>query len=238
MATVSKTQTIEKFKSNPRFKDLTNQRFGKLIVIEPTDKRADNGSVVWLCRCDCGNLAEVSSKRLLTGKVKSCGCLSKPPQKTLEGEKFGRLTVEKYLCKIRKNKSTQVYWKCICDCGNETIVTQSELLSGGTLSCGCLQKERSCNVLELIDDTSVAILERNKTIMRKSNTSGHTGVSLTKDGRWVAYINFKKKRYHLGRFDNKEDAIAAREQGEKMHDDFLNWYHSNCCQKKDAVLAI
>ena len=36
-------------------KDIRGQRFGKLIVIEPTDKRADGGSVVWKCHCDCGN---------------------------------------------------------------------------------------------------------------------------------------------------------------------------------------
>ena len=53
----------------------------------------------------------------------------------LTGKKFGRLIaiekiVEKHIAK----------WKCICECGNETIVYQKSLKSGNTKSCGCLKK--------------------------------------------------------------------------------------------------
>lgn len=51
--------------------NLTNQRFGKLIALYPTNKR-----VAWHCICDCGNECNVSSNDLSTGKIKSCGCLS------------------------------------------------------------------------------------------------------------------------------------------------------------------
>lgn len=46
---------IEQFKKNnaDRAKDLLNQRFGRLVVIEKTDQRQD-GRVVWKCKCDCG----------------------------------------------------------------------------------------------------------------------------------------------------------------------------------------
>lgn len=57
-------------------KDYSGQRFGKLIVVEPTEKRSSNGSVVWLCKCDCGNYTEVSAKEFRKGaRTKSCGCL-------------------------------------------------------------------------------------------------------------------------------------------------------------------
>ena len=58
------------------FKDLTGQRFGRLIVI----KRVENdklGKAQWLCQCDCGNKKEVSTQSLKSGKVQSCGCLHK-----------------------------------------------------------------------------------------------------------------------------------------------------------------
>lgn len=35
-------------------KDLTNQRFGKLTALSPTDQWR-NSTVVWLCMSDCGN---------------------------------------------------------------------------------------------------------------------------------------------------------------------------------------
>lgn len=58
-------------------KDLTNQRFGRLVAIYPTKKRSKGERIIWLCHCDCGNLTEVASNNLLTGHTKSCGCLWK-----------------------------------------------------------------------------------------------------------------------------------------------------------------
>lgn len=54
-------------------RDLSGQKFGKLTVLEATDER-QSGSVVWMCECDCGNTALVSSRRLTQGTVTSCGC--------------------------------------------------------------------------------------------------------------------------------------------------------------------
>lgn len=215
---------------NGRFRDLTGQRFGKLVVLSPTEKRADEGSVVWLCRCDCGNLAEVSARRMVRGKVRSCGCLSNPPIKDYVGKRFGRLTVLEYAGKKRKvtdkSATTITYWLCRCDCGNEVVVGQPELQSGDTQSCGCLQKDRASEALALYDNTSAAILERNKGHLRSNNTSGYTGVYQDRRNQlWHARITFKKKTYYLGSYDKMEDAIRARQRGEEMHDDFLEWYH-------------
>lgn len=54
--------------------DLAGQRFGRLIVFTETEKRKW-GSVVWLCRCDCGCIVEVDRHNLVRGSIKSCGCL-------------------------------------------------------------------------------------------------------------------------------------------------------------------
>lgn len=34
-----------------------------------------NGSVVWECQCDCGNIHYVAAKELTRGSIHSCGCL-------------------------------------------------------------------------------------------------------------------------------------------------------------------
>jgi len=57
----------------------------------------------------------------------------------LIGQRFGRLTV---ITKNHKDKWGQWCWLCKCDCGNEVIVRGQSLKSGGTQSCGCLQRER------------------------------------------------------------------------------------------------
>lgn len=53
--------------------DLTGQRFGRLVALEPTAKRCGH-CVVWRCRCDCGNITCASVENLKKGKVTSCGC--------------------------------------------------------------------------------------------------------------------------------------------------------------------
>lgn len=55
--------------------DLTNQRFGKLIAKEKTDKRNNDGRVIWKCLCDCGCWCEANTHDLQQGKICSCGCL-------------------------------------------------------------------------------------------------------------------------------------------------------------------
>lgn len=55
----------------------------------------------------------------------------------LTGQKFGRLTVEKFDC----SKNSRTYWLCICECGNLKSVQGKKLKSGHTRSCGCLVTE-------------------------------------------------------------------------------------------------
>ena len=55
--------------------DLTGKRFDRLVAVRPTDRRDAAGSVVWECRCDCGNTAYYSVNALHGGHIRSCGCL-------------------------------------------------------------------------------------------------------------------------------------------------------------------
>ena len=54
--------------------NLTGIKFGLLTAIRPTNNRASNGSVFWLCQCDCGNFTEVSAGQLTREHTLSCGC--------------------------------------------------------------------------------------------------------------------------------------------------------------------
>ena len=76
-----------------KIKDLTGQKFGKLIALEPTDQKR-NKSVVWKCRCECGNIVYATSRNLQIGDIKSCGCTNFVI-KNLIGKQFGNLTVIK-----------------------------------------------------------------------------------------------------------------------------------------------
>ena len=120
---------------------------------------------------------------------------------------------------------------------NETIVGQTLLQTGKTKSCGCIQKDIYKDNLKLVDGTSVTILEANKNRLIASNTSGYTGVYQNKkNGKWVAQITFKRKSYYLGSYEKIEDAIKARQRGEEMHDDFLEWYYQQKAENEKGEI--
>ncbi len=56
----------------------------------------------------------------------------------LIGEKFGRLTVVE-----RTDRRPRAWWKCVCECGQETEASSEILHKGDKRSCGCLQVEHA-----------------------------------------------------------------------------------------------
>lgn len=143
-------------------KDLTGQRFGRLVVLGRATK--NKGRIVaWLCRCDCGTEC---TKTQLTSKTRtsarSCGCLLREKTlarfprvqaslRTLRAEgiepcqgtshtppegntRFGSLRV------IRSSNYGEgpIVCDCICDCGKRYRALARRLRNGITTRC------RSC----------------------------------------------------------------------------------------------
>lgn len=58
-------------------KDLTGQRFGKLVCQNYESLLETNGTrkrIYWTCQCDCGNSSKHEASTLIQGEAKSCGC--------------------------------------------------------------------------------------------------------------------------------------------------------------------
>lgn len=65
-------------------KDITGQRFGRLVALHPTRVPDDTrSSYNWLCRCDCGKELEVNAQSLASGNTTSCGCALQDAMKNL-----------------------------------------------------------------------------------------------------------------------------------------------------------
>lgn len=64
---------MEPFKFHPRAKDITGQRFGRLLAIRPVGRKGRK--LVWHAKCDCGREHVVVGSEMLTGHTQSCGCL-------------------------------------------------------------------------------------------------------------------------------------------------------------------
>ena len=125
-----------------KFQDLTGQRFGKLTVIERAPNhitKGGNSLVCWKCKCDCGNVKTVTACHLRNGHSMSCGdCENqKHALDDLSGQQFGYLTVLRQAANhVSKGGNSFVAWECVCDCGNNKIVTANHLKTGHTQSCG------------------------------------------------------------------------------------------------------
>lgn len=60
----------------------------------------------------------------------------------LTGREFGWLKVKEFDHMERHGIHNRPYWKCVCKCGAEKVVSSSSLRSGSTRSCGCYRKGR------------------------------------------------------------------------------------------------
>lgn len=137
-------------------KDLAGQRFGRLLVLKEGPRNLQ-GNITWECQCDCGNIKYVTSGHLTSGDTQSCGCLqrertSEASRAKLEGQRFGKLTVLEY---IGSDKNQHSLWKCICDCGCETISLGYQLKQGKKQSCGCIKSRGESRIIELLTAANI-----------------------------------------------------------------------------------
>ncbi len=75
----------EQHERNYASSDISGQKFERLTALYPTEKRDGKGSVIWHCRCDCGNEVEVSYNALMYTHIQSCGCRKKEHNQELGG---------------------------------------------------------------------------------------------------------------------------------------------------------
>lgn len=99
--------------------------------------------------------------------------------KNLAGQKFGRLTVLNYADNYK--------WNCLCDCGNKTVVSTSNLKLNKTKSCGCIQKK------------SISNIGKNNKKYNEYDLSGEYGIGYTSntDSEGRNYFYFDLEDYDL-----------------------------------------
>ena len=123
-------------------KDISNQRFSKLVAVKIVGKKNSNN--IWECVCDCGNSISTTATSLLGGNTRSCGCLIVETmaslRKDITGKKFGYLTVIADLPSVKGRRFSLVK----CDCGNEKTVNTYAMTSGRIISCSkCGKKKKT-----------------------------------------------------------------------------------------------
>lgn len=133
---------------------MIGKRFGRLTVISQAEHKSGE-QYKYICKCDCGNTVTVPGYSLRSGNTKSCGCYAKEVRRKIGSASKGRKSTRavdlkgkrfEYLFVLDRAGSTKngkALWKCLCNCGNISYVTTDKLLSGKTVSCGCLGLKRA-----------------------------------------------------------------------------------------------
>ena len=147
----------------------------------------------------------------------------------LVGQRFGKL----YVVSDDPRDNTRVI--CKCDCGNVKSIRRWSLTmkrrpSG---SCGC-NRSKTCivnaehhNQINRAYNTNFGVIESDKPY--SNNHSGYKGVCWDKARhKWSASITCQGKRIRLGRFDNIEDAVKARQEAvERIHNPIIEQKESD-----------
>lgn len=208
-------------------KDHTKEKYGALTV--EAFAGVEGGSSMWKCRCDCGGIINVPTTRLVRLKQKDCGCgrgRERVNYKDISGWQKG-LLLALYPTEKRDRKGS-IVWMCRCDCGNIIEMTESDFVYGNSVSCGCVKKENwktfNKRYLNFADGTCVEWLKSRKS--RSDNTSGCTGVQITKKCTYKVSITMQGKNYYLGTYTEYEEAVQIRKLVEKhLHGGFVDaWY--------------
>lgn len=59
----------------PPFKNIAGMKFGRLLVVEVSERQNQSQRIKWRCVCECGGKISTTSNALIRGATRSCGCL-------------------------------------------------------------------------------------------------------------------------------------------------------------------
>lgn len=213
--------------------------YGFIKILSP-DTASEKKSKIWVCEClKCGKTFKHSGHEIF--RLQNIGCPEctqkarlvqrEENAKKYIGMNYGFLHVIDFAgIKNCYGRNTPIMI-CQCNkCGNLVEIPLNRLKSGQVKACKeCgkkhLEMGREISKIAAIDGTSVIGIDGRRQ-RNKNNTSGCTGVSWnTRLKKWRAYINFKRKQYHLGNYNDLDTAIQARKEAEKViYGNFLEWY--------------
>jgi len=122
--------------------------------------------------------------------LKKFGIKKLPKYDRIEGQRFGRLVVTKFI----EVKNGNAVWECICDCGNMVQASTASLNLGKVSSCGCLLKERlmTHGMSNTRPYNIWKAMKTRCTNTKQPNYERYGGRGITYDPRWETFEAFWK----------------------------------------------
>lgn len=136
-----------------RARDLRGKKFGKFTVLYRVKPpfNSKNKSAFWKVQCECGNISILRSDCLLNNITTDCGCSKniKKHDRIKVGDIFGYLKVIEET-KKRGVGGNKIYKVECLKCGNIIETRGTRLISGETISCGCINSKGEDLIIKLL----------------------------------------------------------------------------------------
>lgn len=199
--------------------DLIGKRFDRLTVIEKTDKRK-NKSVIWKCKCDCGNFIEAPTHSLVTKHLRSCGCLFQETHRIdITNQHFGLLKA------LKVDEQDGNRWICECACGNICSINGYNLRAGKTKSCGCINYSiGEKNIKAILDQANISYI---KEYTCSDLHQKRFDFAILENNQIVRFIEFDGEQHYKdnrGTWD-KDDSLEQRQKRDQEKNEYALSHH-------------
>lgn len=218
-------------KKGYKYKDLTNQTFGIMKVLKQIE--TDKKGRYWLCQCSiCNHMRPMSSSQLTNGKFEKCICkrfknntyeecatyykIFFPDEEEYficDKEDFEKYCINKkwyidgrgYVCSSNEDNKVIRFHRIVMGITDKNL--EVDHINGNQLD----NRKKNLRICEHKYNGKNLSLKSN-------NTSGTPGVWYFKrTNQWIAEIKVNYIKIHLGYFQTKEEAIAARKEAENKY---------------------
>lgn len=123
----------------------------------------------------------------------------------ITGKHYGRLVA---IEKVDNDRNNHKRWLCKCECGNEAIVLENDLVTSKTRSCGCYYKETRKTVSKTHGGSKTRLFHIWSSMRKRCENPSHKdygyygGRGITVCDEWNEYEAFSKWAYENGYADN------------------------------------
>lgn len=218
-----------------RIKNIIGQRNNMLVVESNSGELFVDGSVLWNCKCDCGNTVKLTSWQFR--KAISCGCYRKVKDRkyntyeeygvcTLIFDSKGNYTIvdTKLMPELKKyywfKESSSGYFVSVTGTKHGKRIRLHDFIFGEVPKGFEVDHKNRKKYDNRYRNLRVSTRAENNINhgLSSVNTSGYVGVSYIKSkGKYRAYITVNNKQISLGLYNTPEEAYKYRLEAERKY---------------------
>ena len=220
-----------------RMKDIRGLTFGRLTAIYPSKLRDNDQSILWVCKCVCGNYVLRSSPNLKRKANHHCGDKihyiedQKENQERLRTELNGKINNNLMVIDFSHIVGKKIYLKCKClKCNQEVLIRKDSFLNGHATSCGCIRSKGEEKIASLLNKNGIKFKKEYKFENLKDKDFLRFDFAIFLNDKLSCLIEYQGIQHFIanGQGWNTKEYLSLLQQHDKLKKDF--------CENKNITL--